>query len=157
MSMSLSCIIAISSPYPFVPTAHTWNDIILQTSLKLDAFVDQESLGRLLQKQGLGTSGYHTRVRKAYSIILDFSNYFKDHRNFIIRTSTAKNAGMLSLRIYQTNAQDQSHWEKCLARPMNSGCFSVEEAKQTWRAHVAFVLEANWHMRGLKVGLTSEF
>ena len=47
---------------------------ILPTSFKLYAFVDQESLGRLLLKQDLGTSGYHTRVRKAYSIILDFSS-----------------------------------------------------------------------------------
>ena len=47
---------------------------LLPRSLPFYAFVDHESLCRLFEKQDLGISGHHTRVRKAYSIILDFAN-----------------------------------------------------------------------------------
>ena len=51
----------------------TFSDIFPR-SLSFVAFVDHESLCRVFQKQDLGISRLHTRVRKAYSIVLDFPN-----------------------------------------------------------------------------------
>ena len=45
---------------------------LLPTSLELLVFVDHESLCSLFSKQSLGTTGFHSRVRKAYAVVMNW-------------------------------------------------------------------------------------
>ena len=100
---------------------------LLPSSLHFLAFVDHLSLTKIFGRQDLGASAFHTRVRKAYSIILNFPNlqirHLSGKHNLMLMVD-----GISRLTNLETaNEIDKAHFSPDL--PISSNNFKIEGPK----------------------------